>query len=124
MQQRDRLFDHPAVNAQAGAVLDAFASKVWDDFAVVQQQPVWVGVIGPVGVQRQRPLARSAAPAADGAQSVDQGFELGDIVAVPAGQAGREGDAGAVDDQVVLRARSGTVDRARTGFGPPFMARM
>jgi hypothetical protein len=60
------LFDDPAVNAEAGAVRVTFAGEVWADAAVGQVAPVWVGVVRPVGVERQRSLARSAASSADG----------------------------------------------------------
>jgi hypothetical protein len=54
---------------------------------------------------------------------LDQRHELGDVVAVAAGQRRLQRDAVRFGDQVMFRASSGTVDRARTGFGPPFMAR-
>jgi hypothetical protein len=66
VQQRDALLDHPAVNAEAGAVLDALACEVWGDLAVVEEQAVRLGVVGPVGVERQWSPAGSSAAAADG----------------------------------------------------------
>ena len=52
-----------------------------------------------------------------------QGHELGDVVAVAAGQRDRQRDPVRFGDQVVLGAGPGTIDRARAGFGPPFIAR-
>src|SRR5690606_23200858 len=54
---------------------------------------------------------------------VDQRDELGDVVAVAAGEADGQRDARALGDHVVFRAGPGAVDRARTGFGPPLSAR-
>ncbi len=54
----------------------------------------------------------------DGRGLLEQGYQLGDVVAVSAGQRDGEWDALAVDDQVVLAARTCAVDRAGTAFGP------
>ena len=58
--------------------------------------------------------------ASDGRDGVEQREQLGDVVAVAAGQGHRERDPMAVDDQVVLRARVATVDRGRPDVVPPF----
>ena len=84
---------------------------------------VLVVVVGAVGEHPLRPLAGPAAAAADRRDRLDQRHELGDIVAVAAGQRHRQRDAVRLGDQVVLGARPGTVDRARARFGPPFSAR-
>jgi hypothetical protein len=47
---------------------------------------------------------------------------LGDVVAVAARHAPGERDPGRVDDQVVLGAVSGPVNRARARRGAPFFA--
>lgn len=54
---------------------------------------------------------------------VQQGQELGDVVAVPDGQRHRERDALAVGEDVVLAARPCAVDRAGPAFGPRRAAR-
>lgn len=56
-------------------------------------------------------------------KGMDQGHELGDIVAVAAGQRHLRRDTVPFGDQMAFRAGSGTVDRARSGFGPPSIAR-
>jgi hypothetical protein len=48
--------------------------------------------------------------------ALNEGYELGDVVAVPAGQRRRKRDAVRLGDQVVLGARPGAVDRARARF--------
>ncbi len=49
--------------------------------------------------------------------------QLSDIVAVAADQRHLQRDAVPFDDQMMLRASSGTVNWARSGLGPPFIAR-
>jgi hypothetical protein len=89
-----------------------------------QLMAVGVVVVAAVGVELLRWLSGSSADASDRWDLVDQGQQLGDVVAVAAGQAGGEGDAARVGDDVVFRARAAAVDRARAGFGPPLSARM
>ena len=84
---------------------------------------VLVMVIAPVGVDRLRPLARPARPAAYWRDGRDQRHQLGDVVALAAGQRHRQRDPVRLGDQVVLGARLGAVNRARAGFRPPFSAR-
>jgi len=84
---------------------------------------VFVVVIAPVGVDLIRAPPWPAAAAAHRRDGLDQGHELGDVVAVAAGQRHRQRDPVRFSDQVVLRAGPGTVDRARPRFGPPFSAR-
>lgn len=69
--------------------------------------------------RRLGPVARSAGATPDVRDRVEERQRLGDIVSVAAGR--RDGRRGAVrvGDHVVFRARSCTVDRARTCLGPP-----
>lgn len=64
-----------------------------------------------------------AAVGQQGMDLVEQWQQLGDVVAVAAGQRHRERDALPVDDEVVLVARPCAVDRAGTAFGPLRAAR-
>jgi co-chaperonin GroES (HSP10) len=59
-------------------------------------------VITTIGEEALGTSSRTSAPAGDGADAVDQRQQLGDVVAVPAGQADRKRDAVRVGDQVVL----------------------
>ena len=63
VQQRDRLLHHPPVGAQARAVLCPAAGDDRLDALAPDLPPVLVVVIAPVGVNRIRARARSAAPA-------------------------------------------------------------
>jgi hypothetical protein len=80
-------------------------------------------VIATVGIDLVRAPAGPPAAAAHRRDGTDQGQELGDVVAVAAGQRDCQRDPVRFGDQVVLGAGPGTVDRARPGFGPPFSAR-
>jgi hypothetical protein len=84
---------------------------------------VFVVVVGAVGEQLIGPPAGSAAAAAYGWDLVNQREQFGDVVTVAAGQRHGQGDAGALGQDVVLRARAGAVDRARAAFGPRLAAR-
>jgi hypothetical protein len=74
-------------------------------------------------MHRVRPSSRAPAATAYWRDALDHRHELGDVVAVAAGQRCLQRDAVRFGDQVMFRASSGTVDRARSGFGQPFMAR-
>jgi len=86
VQQRDGLLDHPAVHAQARPVFSAAAGDHRGDALGPDLAAVLVMVIAPVGVDRIRALARAAAAAADRRDRRDQRHQLGDVVALAAGQ--------------------------------------
>jgi hypothetical protein len=106
--------------AQAGAVGLASTGYPRPDSFGAYCRAVLVVVVGPVSEQLVGPLAW---PAADGWDLADQRQQFGDVVAVAAGQGCTQRDAGALGQDVVLRARPGAVDRARTAFGPRRAAR-
>ena len=123
VQQGYRLLDHPPVDAQSGTVRRATAGDVGADALGADHATVLVVVIASIGVQRRRARSGPADLAAHRRYGAQQRHELGDIVAVPAGQRDGERDAASITDEVVFGARPGTVDRTRTRFGPPFIAR-
>lgn len=87
------------------------------DAALSQEPTVLVEVVAPVGEQLPRPVTGATGHSADPRDRVEQGQQLGDVVAVATGQGDGERGAACVGDDVVLRAGPGTVDRARPGFG-------
>jgi hypothetical protein len=93
------------------------------DAAAAQFAPSLARVVGAVAVEPFWSPAGTAAAAAHGRDRVDQRDHLGDVVAVAAGQSDRERAAATTDDQVVLGAAPGAVDRARPGLGAPPNAR-
>lgn len=81
----DRSLDHPPVDAQPGAVWCAAAGDPRADALGPYRFAVLVVVVGPVGEQF---VGAPAGPAADRWDLVDQRQQLGDVVAVAAGQRG------------------------------------
>jgi hypothetical protein len=102
VQPGEAAFDDPADLAQPGAMRGAAAGDAWGDAALAQQAPVLVEVVAAVGEQLARLASRPPTQPTDRRDRVDQSQQLGDIVAVAAGQRDRERDAMGVDDQVVL----------------------
>ena len=125
VQVREAALDDPAHRAQARAVLGAASRDDGLDAALPEQPAVLVVVIATIGEDQVRLLARPAGLAGDrsGAQVVEQRQQLGDVVALAASQRDRERDASGVDEQVVLGARAGTIDRGWPRQEPPKRAR-
>lgn len=88
------------------------------DAALPQEPSVLVVVVAAVGEEHVRPSARPADDSGHCRDLVQQGQQLGDVVAVAAGQRRRERDPLAVGDDVVLAARACAVDRAGAALGP------
>ena len=92
------------------------------DAALPQQATVFVEVVAPVGIQVPRRAARPSSYPPDRRDRVEQRQQLGDVVAVAAGE--RDGERGSmpVDYQVVLGAGPGAVDWRGADVIPPFRA--
>lgn len=104
VQVCEATLDDPALSAEAGAVLGAAAGDDRFDAAVPEQPAVLVVIVAAVGEHEVGLLARAADLAGDrpGVQRVEQRQELGDVVAMAAGQRDRERDPGRVDEEMVL----------------------
>ncbi len=111
VQPGEAAFDDPALAAQAGAVRNPAAGDAWGDAAGAELAAVLVVVVAAVGEQLPRSPSGASAPAADRRHGVDQRNQLGDVVAVAAGEGDCERDAAGVADQMVLGTRAATVDR-------------
>ncbi len=92
------------------------------DAAGTDLVPVDVVVVPAVGEQRVRLPARMTDPPADRRDRVEEGQELGNVVAVAAGQQHRERGAVSVSDQVMLGAGSSPVNWRWARVLPPFSA--
>jgi hypothetical protein len=114
--------DDPALLAESGAVFGLAAGDDRFDPALPDQAAVLVVVVTAVGQQRARSVPGSAGAAADSRHAVEQRFQLGDVVAVAAGERPGQRDAAAVYEEVVLAAPAAAIDRAGTGFCAPFFA--
>ena len=112
----------PAVAAEAGAVVGLASSDDGFDPSLPDEAAVLVVVVAAVGDQTRRPASRSTDAAADGRHPVEELHELGDVVAVAAGERPGQRDAAAVYEEVVFAAGSPAIDRAGTRFRAPFFA--
>lgn len=122
VQPGNRPLDHPAVGAQASAVPCSSPGDRRDDAPSPDLITVDVMVIAAVREQRVGLATRPSDAATDGRDRVEQGQELGHVVAIAAGQQDGERSAVSVGDDVVLRAGPPTVDRRRARLVPPFSA--
>lgn len=124
VQVRERALDNPALGTEAGTMLGSAAGDDRLHAEVPDEPAVLVVVVTAVRKYDVRAAARSAALASHGRYCLKQWDELGDIIAVAAGQSDRERDAGGVRDQVMLAAVSAPVNRTSSRLGAPFNARM
>lgn len=80
------------------------------DAALPQQAAVLVEVVAPIGIQVPRLAAGPSSQSPDRRDRVKQWQQLGDVVAVAAGECDGERGSVPVDYQVVLGAGTGAVD--------------
>ena len=109
VEPREHALNYPPCLAESRSVGLAASGDAGCDAALSQQATVLVVVVAAVGEQPLRPAAGAPEPAADARQCVEQGDQLGDVVAVPGGQCNGQRGAVAVDDHVVLGAGSAAV---------------
>ena len=114
--------DDPAGVAEAGAVVGLAAGDLGFDPALPELAAVLVVVVAAVGSKTIRPPARTADASADGWDALEQRDQLGDVVAVAAGERPGQREPGRVDQEVVLGAASAAIDRARARRGAPLFA--
>ena len=114
--------DDPAVAAEPGAVLGSAASDFGPDPELAELAAVLVVVVAAVSRDPVGPTTWTANLAADGRDTLDERDQLGDVVAVTAGDRPGERDPGRVYEKVMLRTVSGSINRARARFGAPFLA--
>ena len=88
--------DDPALTADARAVLGLAAGDLRFDPALPEQAPVLVVVVAAVGRDPVGPAAGTAGLAAHRRNTLEQRDQLGDVVAVAAGDRPRQRDPGRV----------------------------
>ena len=115
-------FDDPAVAAEPGAVLVITVGEHGLDAALAEHSPVRIGVVAAVADQRVGSLPGTSGEAGDRGHAIEQRYELGDVVAVAAGQRPGQRCPARVGQEVVLGARAAPINRARARFGAPFFA--
>jgi hypothetical protein len=114
--------DDPAVAAETGSVSALPARDQRCDAELADEAAVLVVVVAAVGKQPLGSPPGPARTAANGRHSLEQVEELGDVVAVGAGERPGERDAAGVYEEMVLASAPAAVNRARPGFGAPFFA--
>jgi hypothetical protein len=114
--------DDPADTTEAGAVLGLATSDLRSDVASTKLAPVLVMVVATVGGDSLGASAWSADLAAYRRDALDERDQLCDVVAVAAGDRPGERDPGRVYEKMMLRAVSGSINRARARRGAPFFA--
>jgi len=102
MQPGEGALDHPAPAPEAGAVLGAAASDHGCDPAPAQLAPVALMVVAAVANDLRWALPRPSGQAPNRGDALDERNELGDVVAVAAGQGARERDPCRIDEEVML----------------------
>ena len=122
VQPGERALDHPADTTEAGAVLGLAASDFGLDPSSAELSAVLVVVVAAIGGDPLGPSAWPADLAAHRWYALDERHELGDVVAVAAGERPGERDARGVYEKVMLRTVSGSINWARARRGAPFFA--
>ncbi len=92
----------PTKHAQATAVFSPSPGQQWLDAPTAQQPPMRLGVVGSVSLDFIGTAPRMTPLPPDGRDGIHQGQQLGDVVAVGAGQLPGQGDAVALDEEVVF----------------------
>ena len=122
VQPGEGALDDPAVATEPGAVRCLAASDHGLDAALPDETAVLVVVVAAVGENAVGTAPRPADASANRRHPVEQLEQLGDVVAVAAGERPGERDAAAVYKEVVLAAGPAAIERAGTRFGAPFFA--
>jgi len=86
MEPAEGAFDDPAVAAEAGAVALVAVGEQGRDAALAECLPVSVGAVAAVAEERLGSPPWPAGEASNGGDAVEQRQQLGDVVAVAAGQ--------------------------------------
>jgi hypothetical protein len=120
VQPGDRSLDDPSLAAQAGAVIGTAFGEMGRDAAIAELLAVALGVVRSVGVQAP---GTELAVATGRRHAVHELCELRDVVTVPACQGDRQRCAVAIDDQMVLAAKTGAVNGRGSGLLAPPLAR-
>ena len=115
-------FDDPADAAESGAVFGLAAGDLGSNTAAAEFATVLVVVVGAIARDSFRPPPRPADLAAHRRYAVEERDQLGAVVAVAAGERPRERDPTALDEEMVLGAQSGSINRARARRGAPLFA--
>jgi len=123
MQPRMSSFDDPTEFSETAAVFGPTPGDDRSDAALAKSAAMGVGIVTTVGVDNLGLTKRSAARATNRRDSVDQRQQLGDIVAVCAGDDRADWNAVRVYEDVVLGAWSCAIGGVWPSFWPAPTAR-
>lgn len=123
VKPRMSTLDNPAVLTQTTAVFCAALGDHWLDAALAKFLTMRFGVIAAVCVDDRGFLKRSATHAANRWDGVNQWQQLGDIVAIRAGQDRADRNAIGVYEDVVLGTWTRAIRGVRASFSPAPTAR-
>jgi hypothetical protein len=112
VQPGEGAFDDPAVAAASGFVLGLPSRDHRLDPSLPDQSAALVVVVAAVGDDAVGASPRSSNSAAYRGHLVEQREQLGDVVAVAAGECPGERQSASVYEQMVLAAEAASVDRA------------
>lgn len=119
-----RALDHPSVATQALAAFNASSGDARGDGSPAQGPAATAMVVSLIAVQRGRSPARPPGALTDRWHGIDQRLQFQTVMAVGRAQAGGQGDAGAIGEDVTLGARPTTIRRVRADLVAPFFAGM
>ena len=122
VQPGEGTLDDPAVAAESGAVLGVAPRDLRSDAALTQLATATVVVVAAIGADTIGPASRPADLAANRRHPVDERDQLRAVVAVATRDPPGERDPRRIDEEVVLGAVSGSINRARARLGAPFFA--
>jgi len=114
--------DDPAVAADAGTVSGLATGDLGGDAALGEFASLRLVVVGTVGGDPLWPPTRPTDAATDRRDAIQGRDQLGDVVAVAARERPGERDPRRIDEEMVLGAVSGSINRARARRGAPFFA--
>ena len=122
MQPGKGALNDPAVAAETGAVRGFAPCDLGPDPALSQLATLRPVVVRAVSSDPVGSPPRPTDVAANRRHAIDERDQLGDVVAIAARERPGERDPGRVDEEVVLGAVSGSINRARARRGAPFFA--
>ena len=114
--------DDPAMSAQSIAAVEAPSGNAGLDGAFPAFAPAAAMVIGLVGVELVRALARTSTTVAHAWHGIQSGCQHHAVVPVGRAHPHSERGAPAIDHKMALRARFSAIRRVRAGLGTPLFA--
>lgn len=102
VQPGDRALDDPALRPEAGSVFTLRPGDPRLDATAAQLAAAFARMVGAIAVETPRSAPRTAATTAHGRDRVDERDQLGDVVAVAAGERAGKRRPAATREQVVF----------------------